>query len=105
MDEFSSVLNNLRKNEGRLHYQAAGWTNGICSNYSSKSPHPLINHVEDELKPMESMGVISPIQEPTDWCAGMITVLKKNRQVRIYIDLIGLSPSVKRELHPLPVVG
>ena len=53
---------------------------------------------------MEKMGVISPIQEPTDWCAGMVPVWKKNGQVRICVHLTQLNGSVKTELHPLPVV-
>ena len=50
------------------------------------------------------MGVISPIQEPTDWCAGKVPVRKKNGLVRICVDLTQLNESIKRELHPLPVV-
>ena len=53
---------------------------------------------------MEKMGVISLIQEPTDWCAGMAPARKKYGEVCICADLTRLNESVKRELHPLPVV-
>ena len=53
---------------------------------------------------MEKMGIISLIQEPTNWCAGMVPVQKKNGQVHICVNLTRLNESVKRELHPLPVV-
>ena len=53
---------------------------------------------------MESIGVISPIQEPTDWCAGIVPVKKTNGQVRISVDLTSLNHSVKRELHRLSAV-
>ena len=37
-------------------------------------PIPLHEKVKEELAQMEAMGVISPIQEPTPWCAGMVVV-------------------------------
>ena len=46
---------------------------------------------------MEEMGVISLIEEPTDWCAGMVPVRKKNGRIRICVDLTRLNKSVMRE--------
>ena len=37
-------------------------------------PLPLRGKVTDELERMEAMGVISKVQEPTAWCAGMVVV-------------------------------
>ena len=53
---------------------------------------------------MESMGVISKIDVPTPWCAGMVIVLKKDGTVRICVDLKPLNTAVLREPHPLPKV-
>ena len=53
---------------------------------------------------MESMGVISKVDEPTPWCAGMVVVPKKSGDVRICVDLKPLNESVLREVHPLPKV-
>jgi hypothetical protein len=53
---------------------------------------------------MEDMGVIMKIQEPTDWCAGMVVVPKPNGKVRICVDLTNLNQSVQRERHPLPAI-
>ena len=50
------------------------------------------------------MGVISQVQELTDWCTGMVPVQKKNGQVSICVDLTGLNESVKRELQTFLVV-
>ena len=36
---------------------------------------------------MEELGVISKIDEPTDWCAGMVVVPKANGDVRICVDV------------------
>ena len=35
---------------------------------------------------MEKMGVITKIEEPTDWCVGMVVVPKKAGAVRICVD-------------------
>ena len=57
-----------------------------------------------ELARMEKMGVISRVDKPTAWCAGMVAVPKKSGAVRICIDLKPLNKSVQREVHPLPTV-
>ena len=67
-------------------------------------PLPLRPQVEEELKRMEMLGVISKVDQPTEWCAGMVVVPKKNGKVRICVDLKYLNKSVLREVHPLPSV-
>ena len=53
---------------------------------------------------MEAMEVISHVEEPTEWCTGMVVVPKPKGKVRIFVELTQLNPSVCRERHPLPVV-
>ena len=53
---------------------------------------------------MKNLGVISKIDEPTDWCAGMVVVPKEDGRVRICVDLTQLNQSVCRERHILPLV-
>ena len=67
-------------------------------------PLPLREKVREELARMESLGVITPVEEPTPWCAGMVVVPKKNGEVRICVDFRPLNDSVQREVHPLPTV-
>ena len=67
-------------------------------------PLPLRGKVTEELERMEAMGVISKVQEPTAWCAGMVVVPKKSGAIRICVDLKPLNQSVLREVHPLPKV-
>ena len=50
------------------------------------------------------MGVISKVEAPTEWCAGMVVVPKSNGKVRICVDLTKLNESVCRERHILPSV-
>lgn len=67
-------------------------------------PIPLLGKVKQELERMESMGVISRVEEPTDWCSGMVPVPTKNDSVRICVDLTHLNEAVCREKYILPSV-
>ena len=53
---------------------------------------------------MEKMRVISQIEKPSDWCAGMVVVSKHNGEVRLCVDLTKLNESIRRETHP-PLSG
>ena len=63
-----------------------------------------MDKVKQELSGMERLGVISRIEEPTDWCAGIVVVLKKTGAVRICVDLTKLNEWVCREKFILPSV-
>ena len=67
-------------------------------------PIPLKSSVEQELKRMQQLGVIRKVDEPTEWCTGMVVVPKSNGQVRICVDLTKLNQNVCRERHILPSV-
>ena len=52
---------------------------------------------------MEAQGVISWVQQPAPWCAGMV-VVKKNGGVKICIDLKPFNQCILREHQALPKV-
>lgn len=53
---------------------------------------------------MQALGVISPLTEPTTWCAPMVIVLKPSGAVRICVDFTELNRYVQREWHPIPAI-
>ena len=53
--------------------------------------------VEDELLKMQVEGVISKVDQPTDWCSGMVIVPKSNGPMRVCVDMSKLNESVKGE--------
>ena len=57
-----------------------------------------------KLNEMQRTGVISKVTEPTDWCAGMVPVPKKNGKVRICVDFTALNRGVCRERYILPTI-
>ena len=65
---------------------------------------PLLPKVKAELARMEKLGVISKVDTPTEWCAGIVIVPKPNDDIRICVDLTKLNESVCREKHILPSV-
>ena len=50
---------------------------------------------------MQSLGVISPAERPTQWCAGMVVLPKPSGALRICIDYRQLNERVLCEVHPL----
>ena len=65
-------------------------------------PLPMKEKVQEELKKMEELDIIRPVETPTDWCAPIVAVPKPNGKVRLCIDLTELNESVRRENFPLP---
>ena len=65
---------------------------------------PLLSKVKEELSRMEQMEIVSTVDEPTEWCAGMVVVPKANGKVCICVDPTKLNKSILREYHPLPSV-
>jgi len=55
--------------------------------------------VKEELQRMEKLGVISKVDIPTDWCAGMVLVPKPGGRIRICVDLTKLNDSALRETY------
>ena len=104
MDQFPLVFNTLGKIKGDYTIKLQNEAKPFALTTPQRVPIPLLKLVKEELKHMESMGVISPIQKLMDWCTGMVPIRKKNGQVQICVDLTRLNQSVKRELHPLPAV-
>ncbi|XP_063233695.1 uncharacterized protein LOC134537322 [Bacillus rossius redtenbacheri] len=67
-------------------------------------PFPLRNKVKEELDRMVHEGVITSVEEPTEWCAPMVVVPKKDGSVRICVDFTQLNRFILRERLQLPSV-
>ena len=63
---------------------------------------PLLPKVKQELERMESHGIISRVEAPTDKCSGMVVVPKADGNVRICVDFTKLNENVKRENFSVP---
>ena len=57
-------------------------------------PLPLWTKVKTEVERMDSLSVITKVEEATECCAGMVMVPKNNGKLCICVDLKPLSESV-----------
>ncbi|GFR99764.1 Pol polyprotein [Elysia marginata] len=90
--DFRTEFPNLFKGLGRLKESYTIKTRPDIQPVSIYTPqkiaHPLITKVKTEIDRLLSEGVISPVNEPTDWCSGIVVVTKPNQSsVRICVDL------------------
>lgn len=69
-----------------------------------KVPFPLYQKTKEELDRILETGVISRVDQPTNWCAPMVVTPKSTVKIRVCVDLSKLNEYVKRENHPLPAV-
>ena len=69
-----------------------------------KVPLPLLKKTKAEIDRMLEIGVVSPVHEPTQWCAPMVVVPKPSGDVCICVDLTKVNETILREVHTLPSV-
>ena len=67
-------------------------------------PIELKETVKLELDRLVTAGVLTPVDEPTDWVNQMAIATKKNGALRICIDPRSLNLALKREHYQLPVL-
>ena len=67
-------------------------------------PVAMTEKVKAELNRMVSIGVITPVTEPTQWVSSMVAAAKKNGEVRICIDPINLNKYLMRPHHPMKTI-
>ena len=102
--QFSSLFTGLGTLQGDYEIRIKPDAKPFSLGTSRNIPLPLRDKVKQALSEMEAQGVISRVQQPTPWCAGMVIVNKKNGGVRICVDLKPLNHCVLKEHHPLPKV-
>ncbi|UYV79978.1 K02A2.6-like [Cordylochernes scorpioides] len=61
-----------------------------------------MKQLKEQLEEMTRLGVIELVEEPNEWCAGMVAVPKPGGKVRICVDLTKLNQYIRRENYPLP---
>ncbi|XP_046408442.1 uncharacterized protein K02A2.6-like [Ischnura elegans] len=101
---FPALFNGLGKMEKRYEIRLEDNARPFAVTTPRRVPIQLWEKVKEELKQMEEEGVISPVDEPTEWCAPMVVVPKSDGKVRICVDYTKLNEGVRRERHMLPAV-
>ena len=102
--EFPALFSGLGKLKTECHITHRPDAIPFCLYNPRKIPHPLIPKVKSHIETILQQGVISPLTAPTEWCAGIVPVLKTNGSVLICVDLTHLNKAVQREINPMPSV-
>ena len=100
--KYPNFFRELGEMSGEYHVTLKEGAKAYALSVPRRVPIPLLPQVKQELENMEKTGVIFRVDQPTDWCAGMVVVPKPNGKIRICVDLSRLNDSVKRENFPLP---
>ena len=67
-------------------------------------PVELKEPVKNELDRLVGLGVLTPVEQPTDWVSQMAIGMKKGGGLRICIDPRPLNCALKREHYQLPIL-
>ena len=103
-DQYPTLFSGLGTFKGEYTIKLQPNAKPFCLFTPRNVPLPLREKVQKEIQRMEKLGVISRVEEPTKWCAGMVVVPKPSGSIHICVDLKPLNESVMREVHPLPKV-
>ncbi|CAG2232155.1 unnamed protein product [Mytilus edulis] len=67
-------------------------------------PIALKPKLKTELQRLEKLGVIKPVDTPTDWVSSLVIVKKPSGKIRLCIDPKPLNKALKRCHYPLPII-
>ena len=98
--EFLALFTGLGRLKTKCHITLRTDAKPFCLYDPRKIPHPLLAMVKSKIEAMLEQGVISPVTAPTEWCAGIVPVLKPNGKVQICVDLTELKKAVQQEFTP-----
>ena len=88
-NKFPKVFNGLGKTSWEYKISLNHDAKPFAIHTPRKVPIPLMEKVKSELDRMLRLGVISKVDEPTEWCAGMVVVPKPNGKVFFFFkDLL-----------------
>ena len=68
-----------------------------------KVPIPLREELKTKIKLLEKDGIVSKVNQPTDWINSMVAVKKPN-QLRVCLDPKDLNNAIKRPHYPMPTL-
>ncbi|KAL2080104.1 hypothetical protein ACEWY4_023897 [Coilia grayii] len=74
----------------------------ICS--PKRVPLAMKDKTIEELYRMTKLGVIKPVQGPSEWVSAMVAAVKKDGSIRICIDPVHLNKALLRPHHPMKTV-
>ena len=107
MDQISAQFHDVFNGEGRLekklHLEIDDMIEPVRQPVR-RIPVAMKPKLKDELARLQKIGVIKPVDTPTDWVSSLVVVKKPNGKLRVCIDPKPLNKALKRSHYPLPVI-
>ena len=100
MREFLSVFDGqIKTMEGeKFHISLTDDAKPFCVNAPRTVPFAYRDKLKEELDLLQQQGIITPVTEPTEWCASIVvTPTKDTDDIRMCIDLSCLNKYIRRE--------
>eukprot|EP00112_Aurelia_sp_Birch-Aquarium-sp1_P014521 Seg3141.4 transcript_id=Seg3141.4/GoldUCD/mRNA.D3Y31 product="hypothetical protein" protein_id=Seg3141.4/GoldUCD/D3Y31 len=93
MQQYPTLFDGLGKLEGAYEITLKEDAKPVALTVPRKVPLPLLSETKKEIERMLELGVIRPVQEPTDWCAPIVIIPTPNGKVRLCVDSTKLNLS------------
>ena len=82
----------------QFHIELMSEAKPFCVRTPRMIPFAYRDKLQAELNLLQSQGIIAPVTAPTEWCAPIVVIPKKNsNKMRLCVDLSHLNKYVKRE--------
>ncbi len=101
--QFPEIFKGEGKLEGELHLTIDPSVQPVQLP-TRKVPLAVRDNLKKELDRLTDIGVIAPVDVPTDWISATVVTQKKDGRVRLCIDPKPLNSALKRNHYPMPTI-
>lgn len=103
LQEYSDVFKGEGCLEGKLQLQIDKSVPPVQLP-TRKVPIAIKDNLKEELQRLTDLGVITPVDVPTEWISATVVTTKRNGKLRLCIDPQPLNKALKRNHYPLPTI-
>eukprot|EP00731_Ephydatia_muelleri_P009792 Em0005g378a len=104
LEEFDDVFGGLGSLPGEYEIEIDEMVHAV-QNRPRKIPHTMKEAVENKLTQLVDLGVIAPVDVPTEWVSNITAVWKPDKkQARICLDPRDLNKAIKRNHFYMPTI-
>ncbi|XP_022785752.1 uncharacterized protein K02A2.6-like [Stylophora pistillata] len=103
VSKFGDVFSGEGKLKGKLHLEIDKSVTPVALPVR-KVPFAVKEPLKQELERLVKIGILQPVDVPTDWISSMVVIKKSNGKIRLCIDPKPLNKALRRNHFPLPVI-
>lgn len=103
VSKFGDVFSGEGKLKGKLYLEIDKSVTPVALPVR-KGPFAVKEPLKQELERLVKIGILQPVDVPTDWISSMVVIKKSNGKIRLCIDPKPLNKALRRNHFPLPVI-